>query len=648
MSENETLAQKFLVNVPGLIYQFLRRQDGSVNFIFLSFSYREFFELSSAHGELDTTVLVSLLHPDDRQDFFDSISASAEMLQPWQWVGRCILPSGKMKWIRWDAQPTSQTNGNVFWNGLLVDITSQQQVNVEVERLSFLLGLTEYLQSSTDLREIAQFALVYLVQATNCAFGDIKIIYGIAEQRQACTLTNQISGKFIATYGEPAVAEMEVFLRQGIPYGEGLLWQVVETGCPVFVEDYANHPKAIAAFRHPSIKRLGIFPISTPDGTVIGVLTLESRLKSVQESPQQDLLLAACRILGVRIERAKDRERLAQANAELEYKSQQLRQKAQQLEQTLHELQQAQTQLIQSEKMSSLGQLVTGIAHEINNPVSFIHGNIDHAHQYFQDLLYLLRLYAQHYPQPAPDIQQALENSELDFLSEDLPKLLNSMRSGADRISDVVNSLRNFSRLDEAEIKSVDIHEGIDNTLMILDRRLREQENRPEIKVIKEYGNLPQVECYAGQLNQVFMNILTNAIEALEEEVGGSAASDGEMGGEEKREIREGSFGYQNISTLDHKISRSPIPTIWIRTEAKSDSQVTIRIADNGPGIAASLQHRIFDLFFTTKPVGKGTGLGLPISYQIVTEKHGGQLQCISAPGQGTEFAIEIPLRQTS
>ncbi|MEW6496514.1 MAG: GAF domain-containing protein, partial [Cyanobacteriota bacterium] len=290
------------------------------------------------------------------------------------------------------------------------------------------------------------------------------------------------------------------------------------------------------------------------------------------------------------------------------------------LEQTLYELQQAQAQLVQSEKMSSLGQLVAGVAHEINNPINFIYGNLSHINTYAEDLLYLIQLYQKYYPHPAPEIQSETEEVDLDFIQIDLPKIVSSMKMGAERISQIIRNLRNFSRLDEAEMKWVDIHEGVDNSLLILSHRLKtKQLNVPDIQVIKDYGNLPSVQCYPGQLNQVFMNILTNAIDAIEED-------------NQQHSVQE----------LKSKPSR-----IWICTEALVDSnQVIVMIGDNGPGMTLEVQRRIFDPFFTTKPVGSGTGLGMSISYQIVVEKHGGQLECISAPGQGALFIISLPISQ--
>ena len=305
--------------------------------------------------------------------------------------------------------------------------------------------------------------------------------------------------------------------------------------------------------------------------------------------------------------------------------------KAVQLEQTLNELKQAQAQLIQTEKMSGLGQMVAGIAHEINNPVSFIHGNIDYAESYVRDLLSLLNLYQQEYPEPTLAVQAAIADLDLDFVVKDLKKLLISMKMGSERIRQIVLSLRIFSRLEKSDIKPADLHEGIDNTLLILQHRLKATTKRPAIEVVKEYGDLPHVTCHAGQLNQVFMNLLSNAIDALESFAGWTV------------ETLERSSPTTNLSTCQPE--NLPTPTICIHTEVTAGDVVTISIADNGPGMEEEVRSRIFDPFFTTKPVGKGTGLGLSISHEIVVEKHSGQLSCHSAPGEGTKFAIEIPLR---
>lgn len=279
------------------------------------------------------------------------------------------------------------------------------------------------------------------------------------------------------------------------------------------------------------------------------------------------------------------------------------------------ELKQAQSQLIQTEKMSSIGQMVAGIAHEINNPINFVRGNIEHTNNYVRDLLELISLYQQEYPSPSVNIQEYIEEIDLDFISKDLPESLYSLQIGSDKISEIVVSMRNFSRLDEYKMEAVDIVLGIDSTLVILNHRLK-----GEIKLIKKYGEVPLIECYPAQLNQVFMNIISNAIDAIEE--------------------TKKSGGWK---------AKYP-PTIWIITEVNnfdkksSKEYVKVRIKDNGPGISAEAKNKIFEPFFTTKSVGKGTGLGLAISYQIVA-KHHGTIEVNSEPGEGTEFAISLPLR---
>lgn len=295
-----------------------------------------------------------------------------------------------------------------------------------------------------------------------------------------------------------------------------------------------------------------------------------------------------------------------------------LRQKAADLEAALEELQRTQNQLVQSEKMSSLGQLVAGVAHEINNPVNFIFGNLSHANDYAQQLLEVVAAYQTRLPDPDDELADLIDAVDLDFLIEDLPKLLESMRVGAQRIREIVVSLRNFSRLDEAAYKAVDLHEGIDSTLLILQNRLKPRFDHPGIHVSKKYGELPLVECFAGQLNQVFMNILSNAIDALEERDRG-----------------------QPFDVLQQHPS-----TIEITTEPLGDDWLRVAIADNGPGMPLDVQQRLFDPFFTTKPVGKGTGLGMSISYQIVTERHHGRIECQSSAEEGTRFVIEIPIQQ--
>ncbi|MEM9244260.1 MAG: PAS domain S-box protein [Cyanobacteria bacterium P01_F01_bin.153] len=370
-----------------------------------------------------------------------------------------------------------------------------------------------------------------------------------------------------------------------------------------------------------------------------------------------DLLRAVTEQLAIAIQQSALYSRAREAAQEAE-------QKAQELEATLEELQTTQTQLIQTEKMSSLGQMVAGVAHEINNPTTFIHGNLTYARNYTKDLLALLEIYQQSYPEPAEGVSDFLGAIDIGFIAEDLPKTLASMQIGADRIRQIVASLRNFSRLDQAEMKPVNIHEGLDNTLLILQHRFKANSTFPAIEIEKHYGSLPEVVCYAGQLNQVFMNIIGNAVDALEAGNGDGRFSGGELnserfgktfshGGFDRGEnisfsgaIAEGGGRESNLVTTAIASPEVRSPKVTITTEPVGGDRVQIRIRDNGSGIGPEVVAKLFDPFFTTKPVGQGTGLGLSISYQIVVEKHRGQLTCQSEIGKGTEFSIEIPVEQ--
>ncbi|MEH2171575.1 hybrid sensor histidine kinase/response regulator [Nostoc sp.] len=287
------------------------------------------------------------------------------------------------------------------------------------------------------------------------------------------------------------------------------------------------------------------------------------------------------------------------------------------LSRALKDLQESQLQLVQTEKMSALGQLVAGVAHEINNPVGFIHGNLGHASVYFQNMINIIDLYQEHYPNPVPEIQEEIAAIDLKYILADLPNLISSMKEGVQRIRNISTSLRTFSRADSDRKVSCNIHDGIDSTIMILKHRLKASEVRPDIQVIRDYDILPELECFIGQLNQVFMNLLANAIDALEE---------------------------SNLGLTYMEIEANPNQILIQTTLTEDKNYILIKIKDNGVGISADVQKKIFDYLFTTKPVGQGTGLGLSIARQIVVEKHGGTIEVNSAIGQGSEFIIKLPI----
>lgn len=374
-------------------------------------------------------------------------------------------------------------------------------------------------------------------------------------------------------------------------------------------------------------------PIRTRAGDIGAISCIHGIEKRPWDNSEVELLQAVVAQLTIALDQA---SLYTQARESAEIAQAQ----TQELEQTLNQLQATQAKLVQSEKMSSLGQLVAGVAHELNNPVNFIHNNLTYASAYFYDLLSLVRLYQEHYPDPADPIAEQEELIDVDFIADDLPKLLRSMQRGTDRISSIVLSLRNFSRLDEAEMKQADLNQGIESTLLMLQHRLKPKGNQPEIKVLTEYGDLPQLECYPGQLNQVFLNILNNAIDVLEKSFKENPDYPAPI-----IAIRTG------ILEGSPDSSDQPDSQLDIQNEDKKPSvmncpRIVIQIADNGLGMTDEVKARLFDPFFSTKAVGQGVGLGLTICYQIVVEHHHGVLHCTSTPGKGTEFWIEIPIQQ--
>ena len=456
------------------------------------------------------------------------------------------------------------------------------------------MGIIETQQQAGGKQTWAETNKVPLQDDNGTIIGILGTYQDVSDRKQAESEKSRLISILEATSDLVGIADINgnnLYLNQAgqellhIPASEANKFHISEVTAPAML----------------SILETEMFPKALRDGIWSGETILLSR--SGEEIPASQVLMTH-----------------KNAQGEVEFLSTIIRdirdskRKSEALEQALEELQHTQIQLIQNEKMSALGNLVAGVAHEINNPVGFLNGNIKPALDYINDLFGLLDLVQSKYPQLHPEVQEEIENIDLDFIREDLPKLIASMQEGVTRITDISTSLRTFSRADTDHPVACNIHNGIDSTIMILKHRLKANTTRPEITVIKDYGDLPQIECYAGQLNQVFMNILANAIDALD----------------------EASIG-RNYKDINNKII--------IKTKlSPNNQQVTIHLQDNGKGMTSEVQEKIFDNSFTTKAVNKGTGLGLAIAHQIVVEKHQGQLIVNSIPNEGTEFIITLPL----
>ncbi|MEG4170058.1 MULTISPECIES: PAS domain S-box protein [unclassified Microcoleus] len=565
LRESEARFQKLSGNVPGVIYQFLLCPDGSFSFPYISAACREIFELEPEDVLKNAALVTDLIHPEYRQNHDESVAISAQSLQPWQWEGRMVLPSGNIRWFQINLRPEAKDNGDILWDGIAVDVTDRKQAELA-------------------LQESQQF-----IQKVADATPGILYLYDLEEQRNIYANTSLLG---LLGYTRDDITAMDFSLMPQLIHPEDLPKIVKHHASFVGVED-----GEIWEIDYRMLAANGQF------------LWLQSRDTIFSRNPdgQAKVIIGFCQDITTR----------KQAEEALRQSEAREREKARDLESALRSLRSTQTQLIQTEKMSSLGQLVAGIAHEINNPVNFIHANIDYLNQYTTQLLDLVTLYEQEYPDPNSKILDRIEEIDLDFMAEDLRKVMGSMQVGSERIRQIVLSLRNFSRLDESAMKPVDIHAGIESTLLILQHRLKSRDCRPEIEVIKEFGKLPLVECYASQLNQVFMNIIANAIDAIEER-------------------------YQKLSVREADTSGR----ITICTGVTPQNTVIVEILDNGMGIPDEILAQIFNPFFTTKAVGKGTGLGMSIAHSIVVEKHKGKIDCISSIGCGTTFKIEIAIDQ--
>ncbi len=601
LRQSEKRFQKLATNLPGMLYQFTLRPDGSMSMPYVSSGCYELYEMTPEQIYANSDRMFEAIHPEDRPLLEKAIADSIATLQPFQWEGRRLMASGKLKWIQAASRPERQADGTIVWDGLMMDVTRLKQAEAALQQLN----------EELELR---------VAQRTQQLQQAIQELEAEAEERQAAEaalLDSEEKFRMVYEYTKDAIMLLdEGRFIDGNPAALNLF------GCSDLQQIVGKTPIDFSPAQQPNgqnSKRLAIRYIQQAfevgftnfewqhcrlDGSLFFA---EATLVSIEVSGKVRLLV----VLRDITDRKQSEEALRHSEA-------QLRQQAQDLEHTLHELKRTQAQLVQSEKMSSLGQLVAGVAHEINNPISFVYGNLIHATDYVRDLLEVIDLYERYYPQTIPALQERIDEIELDFLRLDLPKLLASMKVGAERIREIVRSLRIFSRLDEADNKEVDLHEGLESTLMILQTRLKATADRPDIQVIKDYGQLPPIQCYAGQFNQVLMNLLGNAIDAIEE----------------------------SLASGQKRKTKLP-PHIQISTTVRDGKWAEICIADNGLGIPEAVRDRLFDPFFTTKAIGKGTGLGLSIAHQVIVDKHGGRLEYRSTVGEGTEFIVLLPLKKT-
>ncbi|MBX9253172.1 AAA family ATPase [Desmonostoc muscorum CCALA 125] len=564
LQASEIRFQNLANNIPGMVYQFRLGADGSTSTPYVSSGCLDLYGLEPESVMAGTHSLYAMHHPDDDPAIAQAVAYSAQTLTPFEQEWRIILPSGTVKWVRSAARPERQADGAILWDGVVIDISDRKQVEASLAKER------EFLNA---------------------------IIHNITDGIVVCDATGKL------TLFNKATREFH-----GLP---------VESLAP---EQWAEHFDLYQPDGETPLSTTEIPLFRAFQGEIVQniemVIAPKHGLKRILLASGQAIVDAAGNKLGaVAVMRdISDAYRQATQRKKAELA---LQQKSQDLEQALTNLQNAQLQMIQSEKMSALGNLVAGVAHEMNNPLGFIAATLQQAQPSIADVVEHLRLYQESLPDKSEEILDHAEEIDLDYTLEDLPKMIDAMTIACDRLKNISTSLRTFSRADRDYKVPFNIHQGIDSTILILKHRLKANEQHPAIAVLTEYSNLPKIECFPGQLNQVFMNILANAIDALEESNNGRS--------------------FEEI-----KLN----PNLIKITTSLENNCVKIIIADNGQGMSEEVKQKIFDHLFTTKCVGKGTGLGLAIARQIIVEKHGGAIEVNSQPGEGTEFVIQLPLLQ--
>ena len=582
------------------------------------------FGLDPTESEPTLAEHLQQIHPDDRALWQNIVGQALVDGKSYKFDFRIVRPDSSIRHVEARGKGVLNEQGQVIkLFGTMLDITERKQAETLLAGQNHIL---ELIASDVPLSEILDSLARFVEQRS----GKMRCSFLLLDQEGRL--------RFGAA---PSLPESYNRLVDGVAIGPnvGSCGTAAYRKETVIVSDIATDP--LWAFCRDLVLSYGFracwsTPILSAQGTVLGTFAGYYDQPQTATELDQDLIAQTLYLAKIAIERDRSQQALRQSEARE-------REKAQALELALGELKRTQTQLIQTEKMSSLGRMVAGVVHEINNPVSFIYSNLTPAREYFQDLNDLVELYQQTYPNPTPEIQQFTEKIDLEFVVEDWSKLMHSMQVGAQRIEQIVLSLKSFSRLDESKLKRVDIHEGLDNSLTILQHRLRAVGVRDargarvlhqEIKVIKNYGQLPLVTCYVSQLNQVFMHLIDNAIDALESQPEPRVITI-------RTEMGSGEWLVGAPAPCPPRNGEESSPTPYSLLPTAS---VLIRIADNGSGMSEEVRQQMFDPFFTTKPVGNGTGLGLAISHQIVVEKHKGKISCVSLPGQGTELIVEIPV----